>query len=69
MIVMMVLFQISKRFLDTNECLKNPCHVNASCTDTDGSYHCDCNRGFSGSGTLCQSKQSLFISFVKVKSF
>ena len=26
------------------------CHVNANCTNTPGSYRCDCNTGYSGDG-------------------
>ena len=38
-----------------NECSSNPCHTNAMCTDTSGSYTCSCNAGFSGDGITCQS--------------
>jgi hypothetical protein len=44
-------------FLDIDECLMtNPCHVNASCTDTEGSFICQCNSGHSGNGFNCSSK-------------
>ena len=43
-------------FLDIDECLNNPCHHNASCTDNEGSFHCQCNVGFSGDGVNCTSK-------------
>ena len=43
-------------FLDIDECLSNPCHVNASCSDTQGSFGCQCNTGFSGNGFNCSSK-------------
>ena len=44
--------------LDVDECStgNNSCHVNASCTNTDGSYECDCISGFSGDGYNCSSK-------------
>ena len=29
------------------------CDVNAYCSNTEGSYHCSCNRGYSGNGTSC----------------
>ena len=32
------------------------CHVNATCTDTIGSYECTCNSGFEGDGVNCTSK-------------
>ena len=40
---------------DINECELEtyPCHFNASCTDTDGSFHCTCNEGFEGDGFNC----------------
>ena len=37
---------------DTGEHL---CHVNATCTNTDGSYDCDCKNGFTGDGHNCSS--------------
>ena len=42
--------------IDLNECLLthlNDCHNNATCTDIDGSYKCDCDTGFSGDGITC----------------
>jgi hypothetical protein len=40
-------------FSDVNECLRNPCHYNASCTDNEGSFNCQCKVGFSGDGHSC----------------
>ena len=37
-------------------CLINPCHVNASCVEKEGSGHCECNVGYSGNGFNCSSK-------------
>jgi hypothetical protein len=41
---------------DTNECNlingDNDCDVNAGCVNTDGSYMCVCNTGFTGAGNL-----------------
>ena len=42
--------------LDIDECAQNPCHFNATCTDTVGSYECHCDPGFSGNGKNCSSK-------------
>ena len=42
--------------IDNNECLSNPCDGNATCTNTDGSFTCACNLGYSGSGLDCASK-------------
>ena len=39
-----------------NECDStdnNNCHNNAICTDTDGSYYCECEVGFFGDGVTC----------------
>ena len=42
---------------DINECEdpgNNPvCHEHANCTDSEGSYECTCNTGFSGDGLHC----------------
>ena len=41
---------------DINECANNTsnnCHVNATCSDTFGSYECQCNDGFTGDGVNC----------------
>ncbi|XP_078523136.1 uncharacterized protein LOC144792134 [Lissotriton helveticus] len=38
---------------DTNECSSSPCHGNATCTNTAGSYMCVCNPGFQGDGISC----------------
>ncbi|XP_078374553.1 uncharacterized protein LOC144658099 isoform X3 [Oculina patagonica] len=35
---------------DIDECLSNPCHVDASCSNTHGSFKCTCNHGFAGDG-------------------
>ena len=41
---------------DVNECANNThnCDVNAYCNDTEGSFFCSCNRGYSG--TYCRGK-------------
>ena len=39
--------------LDIDECADNPCHGDAVCTNTIGSYHCDCNEGHQGEGHAC----------------
>ena len=44
-------------FVDIDECLGNPCHPNASCSDNQGSYDCQCNSGYSGNGFTCTGKQ------------
>ena len=41
---------------DIDECARNGhnCDTNADCSDTDGSFVCSCNDGFSGNGTSGQ---------------
>ncbi|XP_078495887.1 IgGFc-binding protein-like [Ciona intestinalis] len=38
---------------DINECLSNPCDENASCTNTRGSFRCECDAGYNGNGFDC----------------
>ena len=39
-----------------NECEgENACDENATCTDTQASYTCTCNAGFTGSGVVIDS--------------
>lgn len=42
--------------LDINECLGNPCDVNAKCDNSPGSFSCTCNTGYSGNGFACKGK-------------
>ena len=42
---------------DNDECSGlNNCDQNANCTNTDGSYTCECNEGYAGDGFECSSK-------------
>ena len=44
--------------LDSNECLQNsPCHPNATCHNTEGSYVCICDAGYDGDGFTCNGKK------------
>ena len=38
---------------DDNECVNNPCDVNANCENTQGSFTCSCHNGFNGDGLSC----------------
>ena len=44
-----MLFSIS----DVDECSNNPCHSNATCNNTLGSFLCTCYKGFTGDGRNC----------------
>ena len=39
--------------LDTNECDIEPCDDKAACSNTVGSFVCDCQEGFEGNGIFC----------------
>ena len=41
--------------VDIDECDlgTHNCDVNANCTDTDGSFNCTCNQGYTGDGVNC----------------
>ena len=41
--------------LDINECLigNHNCHPDATCSNTNGSFNCNCVHGFSGNGSFC----------------
>ena len=44
--------------VDINECSLaiDNCDSDAYCTNTNGSFNCTCHKGYSGNGTLCESK-------------
>ena len=48
---------LMRMLVGVNECLHQPslCDVNASCTDTDSSYQCTCQVGYSGDGLVAGS--------------
>ena len=43
---------------DINECASNNnnCHDEASCTNSIGSFDCNCNNGYFGNGTFCSGE-------------
>ena len=49
--------------VDIDECDENKpthnCATTATCMDTDGSFDCECNPGFSGNGVTCDGKKSI----------
>ena len=46
-------------FIDIDECASTPCDKNATCDNTDGSFTCTCNTGYSGDGFDCKGKIEL----------
>ena len=44
---------------DIDECAAetDTCHQEATCMDTDGSYICTCNSGYTGDGQICNGNQ------------
>ena len=58
----------SENFLDIDECStkSHSCHVNATCSNMQGSYKCACIAGYSGDGKKCTGKRlTLSTSFIK----
>ena len=48
---------------DVDECSldPSPCDENAACTNSEGSFICACQRGFTGNGTTCKGMTAKFI--------
>ena len=46
---------------DVNECLEDPCGVNAVCVNSEGSFTCTCKNGFTRNGTKCLGKTAFFM--------
>ena len=44
--------------LDLDECATGVanCHRHAECTNTEGSYYCECSPGYMGNGHHCSGK-------------
>ena len=64
-------FMINLCNLDVDECVdgSHMCDSNGNCTNTDGSYICDCHVGYNGDGYNCSSKLQLFYGMVHPKNF
>ena len=50
-------------YLDECRGNNNHCHQNAVCTNTLGSYKCQCATGYTGDGFSCSGKEFFFFSF------
>ena len=56
-------------YRDIDECLESKgtkCDVNAWCTNTEGSYKCNCNAGFTGNGFNCSGEIAEVMRHTKV---
>ena len=54
-------------FSDIDECKgSHSCHVNAACTNTNGSYVCECRPGFNGNGQECTGEFNLFAVIFRI---
>ena len=53
-------------FADNDECTlgTHNCHGNATCSNTDGSFTCACNVGYTGNGVTCAGMEMGDIAFV-----
>ena len=54
---------------DIDECVEESdnCDDNAICTNTDGSFTCECESGFSGNGIQCDGKIIMVMTLVSNK--
>ena len=43
-------------YIDIDECLREPCDVNAGCLNTAGTFYCKCKEGYTGDGYSCEGK-------------
>ncbi|XP_065197703.1 uncharacterized protein LOC135829226, partial [Sycon ciliatum] len=52
---------------DTDECQlrSHDCDANAACSNTVGSYICQCSAGFSGNGTICNARLCSMLSLTR----
>ncbi len=51
-------FFITLLYIDVNECSPEleKCGSNSQCVNTDGSFSCRCNEGYTGNGVTCTGK-------------
>ena len=56
--------------LDINECSSNVppvCHKNATCSNSEGSYSCQCQNGHFGDGKINCTGTFFFLSYLSLK--
>ena len=57
--------------LDINECStgNDDCHINATCLNTEGSFTCSCNMGYTGNGRDCAGTLFYWVTEVVTSNF
>ena len=69
----MLLHGVVLHVSDIDECGDGTiCHVNATCSNTFGSFNCSCNKGFLGDGFQCEGKnysQQYFATYFRYMSY
>ena len=57
--------QMFASFTDIDECSSShKCDSSATCYNTDGSYICVCNSGYSGDGRTCRGRELELYTFL-----
>ena len=59
-----LVFLLKLFFLDIDECSASSpvCDINATCSNTPGSYYCTCKVGYTGDGKTCQGRRKSLLS-------
>ena len=73
-ILVPILLNLAISFLSTpsdiDECFTDTdtCHVNATCSNTDGSFTCSCQIGYTGDGMICDGQNTRMLLVVHTVS-
>ena len=56
-------------YTDINECESDlhPCHLKATCNNTDGNFTCNCTAGYDGDGFTCHGISKIFVTLMSVQ--
>ena len=68
--VLLTIFMLAIFTSDINECDEgsHDCDENANCTNTEGSFFCTCNAGYSGDGTFCEGMFSFSTDYLHYRT-